>query len=159
MPYTILISEINDVIRKFNIFLANDKSIPLLSQVNGELQSELIKVVHGNWNAFPFPNAQRRGVYFAFGKKQDTSELGLYIGKASFNSTIGKRLYSHLRIHADAEFFTMKGANDQVFIIEYLASIDLDALNMHFMASSLEEYLISNLTNKLPLMNVTGANG
>lgn len=125
---------------------------------NSSVQSDFIKVVHGEWNAFPFPNAQRRGVYFALGKTQDTGELGLYIGKASFNSTIGKRLYSHLRAQANADFFTMKGANGIVFTIEYLASIDLDALNMHFMASSLEEYLIFNLTHKLPLINITGAN-
>jgi len=42
------------------------------------------------------------------------------------------------------------------YIIEYMASIDLDKLKISFIAPALEEYLITSLKEKINLINGTG---
>lgn len=44
----------------------------------------------------------------------------------------------------------------EVYVLDCIASIDLDTSGLAFLASALEEFLIVNLRSKLNLMNGTG---
>jgi hypothetical protein len=116
-----------------------------------------VKIVHGDWNAFGFPNSGRRGVYFVFGHEKNMSDKnGIYIGKASFSSSIGGRLYPKLHPYRSLSHFEMKGYFEETYILDYIASIDLDSVGIPFMAPALEEHLITALQNELNLLNGTG---
>jgi hypothetical protein len=69
---------------------------------------------------------------------------------------MGARLDSHLRPHRNSEWFLMNGYNDEKYILDYMVTIDLDNLNVIFLASALEEYLITQLKGSLKLINGTG---
>jgi hypothetical protein len=148
---------INQAISSFNQHLHVKAQIPAFDLETMIVQKHCVQVIHGNWNAFGFPNSPKRGVYFIFGHEQSKPEKnGIYIGKASFNSAIGARLYAHLHPSRSQPYFTMNGYNNEVYIVDYMASIDLDACSLAFMAPALEEFLISNLNSSLHLINGTG---
>jgi hypothetical protein len=106
---------INNAIEQFNACLATSNRIPTFSFHENETTSSIVKVVHGDWNAFPFPNNGTRGVYFILGRERaNPNKIGLYIGKASFGSTTSNRLYKHLYPSRVSEFFTIAGYNNEV---------------------------------------------
>ena len=155
--YTQEIEEINKAIKLFNSTLIAKYHIPLFSIVSDLASSTIVKIVHQDWDAFPFPNNGTSGVYFIFGhEKTQTEHNGLYIGKASFGAKTSDRLYAHMHPNRNNEYFTMNGHGSQVFIADYIASIDLDKTEIPFMASALEEFLISALKRKLHLINSIG---
>ena len=50
----------------------------------------------------------------------------------------------------------MRGYNNENYILDYIATINLDAISIGFMAWALEEYLITELKNSINLINGTG---
>jgi hypothetical protein len=154
--YQLEISAINSAIASFNTHMAAEFRVPEFDMDAAVPQNNIVEILHGRWDDFPFPNAGARGVYFIFGhEKVLTEKNGLYIGKASFGSTTGNRLYAWLHPHRSKEHFIMN-YGQETYILDYMASIDLDRLRIPFMASALEEYLISSLRSSINLMNGTG---
>ncbi len=148
--------EINEGIEAFNRFLNSSCQIPTFDSETMTQDLHCSEIIHGDWNAFRFPNSEKRGVYFLFGHERTTLEKnGLYIGKSSFGSAMGHRLYTHLHPHRAQSHFTM-GYGSEVYILDFIASVDLDTPGLVFLAPALEEFLIVNLRSKLNLMNGTG---
>ena len=151
------INAIKEKIVAFNQYLNPKYKLPVFDFDRMIEQKQCIKIVHGNYKAFGFPNSAKRGVYFIFGhEKTNEAKNGLYIGKASFRSAIGKRLYTRFTHNRESGFFEMNGYHNERYVLDYMASIDLDSLNMAFLATALEEYLISELKKSLNLLNGTG---
>ena len=151
------INAINKTITAFNRFLNPIYKIPVLNPDRMIEEKYCSEIKHGRWDDFDFPNAPKRGVYFIFGHdKANESTNGLYIGKASFSSAIGARLDHHLRPYKKSSCFEMNGNRGEKYVLDYMASIELESLNLVFMSPALEEYLISELRGQLKLMNGTG---
>lgn len=156
MEFELEISLINDSILAFNDHLRPEYHIPEIDLKIGFQTKAIVQVVHGDWNAFQFPNNGTRGVYFMFGKEMDDPQKkGIYIGKSSFNSSTSARMYQHLTSNRDKPQFMMN-CGDESYIIDYLASVNLDEKSISFFASALEEFLILNLKEKMNLLNGTG---
>ncbi|MEO7100810.1 MAG: hypothetical protein ABI162_15720 [Luteolibacter sp.] len=150
------VEAINQSITTFNKCLAGSCLIPEIDTFSGIEEKNIVEILHRRWDDFPFPNSDSRGVYFIFGRhREQQARNGVYIGKASFGSAIGRRLYSWLHPHRSSEHFIMNYGQD-TYILDYIASISLDKLAIPFMASALEEYLISSLSSRLNLLNGTG---
>ncbi len=131
--------------------------IPTFDKTSGLEKSEIVKIIHKDWNGFPFPNNGTAGVYFLFGHEKALADKnGLYIGKASFGSKTSNRLYAHLHPYREKDLYEMNGYRGEVYVLDYMASLDLDKLQIPFMAPSLEEYLITNLRHSLNLINGIG---
>jgi hypothetical protein len=151
------VDAINNGIASFNLFLNLNHLVPAFRFDTMLNEQHCIKVVHGDWHAFSFPNSPKRGVYFIFGHEKTVQEKnGLYIGKASFGSSIGDRLYYRLHPYRSQTHFVMTGYDQETYVLDFMASIDLDSPGLSFMAPALEEFLISNLKSKLNLINGTG---
>lgn len=154
LPY---IGVINQKIARFNEFLREDCHIPAINSVSMMKDGVCVQVIHGDWDGFPFPKAESRGVYFIFGyDKSDNNKTGIYIGKASFGSTIGRRLYSHFNKFRNEPYFEMGGYGGEPYVLEYIISIDLEEAEFPFMSPALEEFMISELRSEINLMNGTG---
>jgi len=81
--------------------------------------------LHQNWHGFAFPRAEKRGVYFLLGSElNDSSKVGTYIGKASCKSSIGKRLWSHLRPRREDQCYWMNGYHNERYTLrlDYMIS-------------------------------------
>ena len=153
------VEAINQSIAAFNQHLAESYQIREIDTTTGMKAKNIVEILHGRWDDFQFPNSDSRGVYFVFGRhREQQATNGVYIGKASFRSSIGRRLYSWLHPHRSSEHFIMN-YGQETYILDYIASINLDTLAMPFMASALEEYLISSLSGRLNLLNGTGNSG
>ena len=149
--YNVEIDSINSIITKFNTYISTSYHIPNFDLSTAFEEKNIVKVVHQDWT-FPWPNNNTCGVYFIFGYDQEQhNKNGLYIGKASFGEATSKRLYHHLNPSRTDEYFTKDG-----YIIDYIASIDMDKLNTPFMAPALEEFLITELREPLNLFNSIG---
>ncbi len=156
MKFAKEINEINITIKEFNKYLIKDYEIPCFDLKSGFENNSIVKIIHKEWDSFGFPNNGTRGVYFVFGYSEISNDKnGIYIGKASLSSTTSNRLYSHLNPSRTKEHFTMNYGSEN-YIIEYMASIDLDKLKISFIAPALEEYLITSLKEKINLINGTG---
>lgn len=157
IKYTTEFELINNTISLFNKYLSPSNQIRLFDLVTDIGNKNIVEVVHGDWDAFPWPNNGTRGVYFVLGYERNHFEKnGMYIGKASFGSSTSARLYSHLHPTRSSDKFTMNGYNGEVYVIEYIASIDLEKQDIAFLSPALEEFLITNLCNNLKLINRTG---
>ena len=111
-----------------------------------------------DWKKDKWPNAEKNGVYFAFGLNGQ-GKHALYIGKASMSSSIGLRLQSHFADYAHNRPFRM-GSKEEAFEIVLVASIPLED-NISFFAPALEEFLIHEIVrmkNELDflIINKTG---
>ena len=148
------LNAVNAAIEKFNQYLSPQYAVPFFDPATMVKDKHCAEITHGNWNGFTFPNSLKRGVYFIFGREKTQSELnGLYIGKASLGSFIGARCANYLRGSISSPQFEKKGYRNEVYVLDWIASIDLDAHSLGFMAPSLEEYLITELRSKLNLLN------
>lgn len=151
------IEAINQTIGSFNGYLSPTYRVPTFLFDRMIEHKHCVEILHGNWDGFPFPDGGQRGVYFIFGhEKTDEAKNGLYVGKASFGSAIGKRLYSRLKPCKDKDRFEMNRYRNETYVLDYMASIDLDSLKIGFLAAALEEYLISELKKAVNLLNGTG---
>jgi hypothetical protein len=104
-----------------------------------------------------WPNDICRGVYFIFGvNEKNQNETGVYVGKASFNSTIGKRLYVHFDKYKNSKCFYLNEHSKNPYVVELVTSISLEK-GLVYMISSLEEFLITELKeNGVNLLNTIG---
>jgi hypothetical protein len=151
------IAKINEAIESFNCFLHPERQVRCFQLPARSDDDSIVEVIHGSWDAFPFPKNGTGGVYFIFGHEQSNSERnGVYIGKASFGSTTSNRLYNHLCKSRGKDLFTFPGRLGKAYIIDYIAAIDLDEIKLAVMASALEEHLITSLRSSLNLLNGTG---
>ena len=92
--------ELNEGIVAFNRYLSPSSQIPTFDSETMVRDLQCTEIVHGDWNAFTFPNSEKRGDYFLFGHERTMEEKnGFYIGKSSFESAMGHRLYTHLHPH------------------------------------------------------------
>ncbi|MBK7764115.1 MAG: hypothetical protein IPI46_12355 [Bacteroidetes bacterium] len=103
------------------------------------------------FKGFQIPRAcEYGGVYFYFGfNKNDISELHIYVGKASQNSTMGKRLYSHFYQRFSQTNF--EGHNyyfNNDILIEGMLLLPIENNEHKFLAPSMEEFIITDMKEK-----------
>lgn len=100
------------------------------------------------------------GVYFYFGySRSNPDKICVYIGKASFNSTTGRRLWSHFRYAFDENGQIVKtSSNGDPYNIEAITLIPFEIKGMTCFVSALEEHLITEFDKegKYEILNVTG---
>ncbi len=144
----------------FNTFLQKEYFVESLEEVNlNDINkySQLYNQSLYRWNKVAWPNSDTGGVYFLFAyEKNNRSNTAVYIGKASFSSSIGNRLYSHLNDFKREEHYLIWDGDGKEYVIELISSIDLDKRNRTFLASALEEFLITKMPKEINLINVTG---
>src|SRR5208283_5497809 len=155
--YIEMIKAINVGIHAFNRHLSSVHRVPTFDLRRVDDKTYVSRVVHKDWDAFKWINPEDRRVYFIFGHDANKkSEKGLYVGKASYSSTIGRRLWVHFNRHRYDDYFEMNNATGRPYRLQYSTSISLDKVGLGFMASALEEFLLGALKNKLHLLNGTG---
>jgi hypothetical protein len=155
--YSRCINIINEDLIKFNSYLNDKYHIPLLDADQDCTADGFVKIIHGEWDSWRFPNPEKRGVYFIFACNiKNVEDIALYIGKASFSSAIGARLYQHFSNKRNEKEYTMQVNDELVFKCEYIYSINLDAFGTYFFAPSLEEYMINEVGGKIQLLNTIG---
>lgn len=156
--YSILLDGINSCISDFNVFLKPEYQIDLLDKLDKNRYSSLKEIP---WKDLRWPNSESRGVYFIFGRKvDDANKLGVYIGKASCNSKIGKRIDRHINSPAREEMnYFINGRNHERYSMEYVTSIALDNdTEINFLIAALEELIISKMSREHNLLNSVGVN-
>ena len=145
--YTKIIETINNLITDFNKVIAIDCHVKPLDTTKINDNSYFLNIVDIQWNDIKFPRCGTAGVYFYFGyNKNDKQKLCTYVGKASFDSTIGKRLYDHFK---NKEYDTLENGKEYYLNGEYaLELVTTIPIENAFIAPALEEYLIFNLREK-----------
>ena len=153
--YSGIFAKINIQLLRFNEFLDKNYKIKELDVTDAATYRDITnKVAYEDQD--PWPNGEQSGVYILSGfKESNASQLGIYIGKASFGK-IGKRLYTHLRKCSHLEYPTMKDSGGDTYILEYLTTIVFYTLAMAPFTSALEEYLITHLRSEVNLINSVG---
>jgi hypothetical protein len=157
--YLSIIRETNQSIKRFNEYLQSDYQVVLFDEKNFKDDRFFLKIITGydEWWKQTWPNSNKAGVYFLLGfQKNNPEKYGVYIGKASLGSKIGNRLYSHLIQFREAKDFEINDAYGNQFILDYVTSIELENKNMIAFAPALEEFLISDLKDKVNLINSRG---
>lgn len=154
-PY---IKSINKGLVEFSKYLNSDYHIPSIEYKLID-QKNCWDLTRTAWQDAIFPNGSCTGVYFIFGrKKSEDNVLGVYIGKASYNSAIGKRLYFHLsNSERENKIYPMKDKQGIDFLLELVVTIPMD--DIYFLAPALEEFLIYKLqSDEVYLINAVGKN-
>ena len=93
--------------------------------------------LQGEWLKNDIPDTERPGVYVFY----DEDKNLLYIGKASWNSTVGARIASYFKKNPETAIETLPSHN-WTRDPKYVQTIPVERA---FEASSLEEYLITTL--------------
>lgn len=154
--YKLIIEKINQKIENFSTFLNPKYALPQFneSRLLNPIFSWKLKEV--GWHDTMFPGDESPGVYFIFGRSIDNiDDIGVYVGKASFNNIIGKRLYSHLYHGKDDMNYTMKDKNGNTFLLDFVTTIPMQESS--FFATALEEFLISSMQDEnIYLLNAVG---
>lgn len=152
-----MIEIVNNSISKFNEFLIPTRQLPKIDLDKIHDNSYFTKLTEISWLDLKFPNAEKRGIYFIFGyDSKDKSRRAMYIGKASFSSTIGRRLYAHLKKDSNNENYTMNDLSGNIHYLEYVLGLDLESAGMNIFSSAIEEFLIQNVKTEIALLNGTG---
>lgn len=157
--YIPIIQKINESIDKFNESLTESFRVNKLDSTYIGNKDLFLDLRNKSWGDYSFPTCREQGgVYFYFGFDKDDPNLKkLYIGKATYGSTIGKRLWTH--------FYPMKQEklNNTLYYtkgntcIELITGIAFDSFENLFLASALEEFLITRLNNEdFTLINLIG---
>jgi hypothetical protein len=154
--YKPLIEIINTCISDFKTYLSEKSPIELLSLdfADPKYYWDLTKTP---WSEGKFPNSEHSGVYFMFAKgMKPEKEKGVYVGKASHNSFIGARLYSHLNQPLREKMqYPVQDKEGNDYVVEGVSSIGMD--DLYFLAPALEEFLIYELQEKqVNLINSLG---
>ena len=155
--YLVLISEINCAIKEFEGYLNPLVKIPELDKNYLQDVTCCWNLTETIWSETKFPNARNRGVYFLLGRnKNNEYDLAVYIGKASFNSSIASRLNIHLN-GGDKENKIYPYGD---YLLEAVITIALDKNeDLAFLAPALEEFIIGELqTKNIKLLNTIGKN-
>ena len=150
-----MVVKINKKVNSFNSYLNPAYKVPILETDfnNTSFYTDLVNI---KWKDQHWPNAEDAGVYFIFGKNCITVEPGVYIGKASFDSAIGYRVWTWLAKDKEEGNYTMNDKDGKMYKLEYITTISTTTLKAPFLAPSLEEYLRTNLKNEILLLNSTG---
>ena len=143
------IETINNLITDFNKVIAVDCHVELIDITNINDSNYFLNIIDVYWDdilRIGFPRCGTSGVYFYFGfNKNDKQKLCTYIGKASFDSTVGNRLYAHFQNRGsailDGKDYYMNGE----YALELITTIPIENA---FIAPALEEYLIYHLPKK-----------
>lgn len=142
--YSNILNDINHCIESFNSELKNHSlKMDFLFDLNGL-----------SWVDLNLGKANYQGVYIMLGKDEITFNTIAYIGKASMESSIGRRIYAHF-CHSHEQ----KGMPKYTFednphaTIEYVYGVNFSKEKLTFMAPALEEYLITNISSNI-LLNV-----
>ena len=146
IDYPDIIAQINSQINQFNYCLSSHCKLQLLRpECYFDIECK-------GWWDINLGEVAFKGVYIIVATADETDTLALYIGKASLNSSIARRLNAHL---SKSRKPNSKGFNyyQQPYTLHRVYTINLD--NMAFIAPALEEYLIMNLTT-IPLLNEIG---
>jgi hypothetical protein len=155
--YGEIINEINHGICDFSTLLADEYELKSISVSDPSTYTELIDSgIESQWTKY-WPNKESYGVYFLLGiSESDNTKMGLYIGKASLKK-MGHRLYSHLNPHKKTGRFK-RSYREETFIIEAVCSIPMPTNETRYLASALEEYLITKglKSNNAILLNSIG---
>ena len=154
--YQNMIDIINQSLFNFNNYLSKDNLIPMISKDLLHDNSYFTDLNKCSWLDLRFPSGERKGIYFIFGYNDSINKESLYIGKASFKSTIGKRMYSHLNKDKNSKFYTMHDLQGNNHNLNFVLSLDLESNGLYLFASSIEEYLITMVKDKIYLLNGTG---
>lgn len=155
--YLKMIEVVNNNISKFNEFLIPSRRLPKIDLDKIQDNNYFTKLTEKSWLELRFPNAEKRGIYFIFGcDSKDQSHKAMYIGKASFSSSIGKRLYAHLKKDSFNENYTMNDLYGNIHHLEYVLGLDLESVGLDALSSAIEEYLIQNVKTEVALLNGTG---
>ncbi len=158
--YEHIIKTINEGIEEFigylNIDKVNFKNLAHCAEEKSYLNLRVL-----GWKQLSFPNSNKAGIYFIFGRSETESGLktGVYIGKASHSSFIGARLYAHLyRAWREEGKYEYPDKSGNIFLLEFVTSIGLKD-NLYFLAPALEEYLIYHLkkNDNIALLNYIGS--
>lgn len=124
--YKDIINKINQSLESFSSFLNPKYALPNFndSRLLDPIYSWKLKEV--GWYDTMFPGDESPGVYFIFGRSiENNNEIGVYVGKASFNNIIGKRLYSHLYHGKDDMNYTMNDKNGKTFSLDFVTTIPM----------------------------------
>ncbi len=111
-----------------------------------------------DWKDGAFPNSGEAGVYFLLtSAKEDSLSLAVYVGKASFNSFIGSRLYSHLyNPEKENRKYPVHDRYGNEYNVELIISIPFKE-GLEFLAPACEEFMIKHLQSKnVSLLNSVG---
>lgn len=142
--YSTVIRDVNNYVQKFNSELKNHT-----------VEMEFLFDLEGlTWEDLNLDLANYRGVYILLGTDDVTNEVVIYIGKASWNSSIGKRIYDHFRRSHEKEGNPKYSYENEPCTIEYVYGINFSKENITYMAPALEEYLITNMPPKMLLNNL-----
>jgi hypothetical protein len=152
--YIKTIDIINESISEFNNFLSIDFQIEILDKNKINDNDYFLDLKNKKWGDYSFPKSREYpGVYFYFGFNiKNSNDICVYIGKASFSSTTGKRLWSHFKnkeqINIDETTYYKNGD----YAVEMICIIPFKDHDMGFFSSSLEEFLIQKLSNRNHLL-------
>lgn len=140
--YIPILEKINECIEEFNSYLQPNFGVGKLDISRISDQDYFLNIAYKKWVDFRFPrNNGVGGVYFYIGEYLDfPGKQVLYIGKASLNSFIGRRLSAHFIGKCNGEKVIIKDCN-----IELITSLPFEDPNLVFLAPALEEYLIVNM--------------
>jgi hypothetical protein len=146
--YAAIISVVNEGLKYFSSFHHRaDYFDPIdLELPDNSISWDLTKTA---WADGGLSSWGKPGVYILFGRKEgDESVLGVYIGKASHNATIGSRLTKHLcNPQQGSKRYPMKDKLGNEFLLELVVTIPMED-EIHFLAPALEECLIYYLQNE-----------
>lgn len=159
IKYISIIQRINHHLKEFNSYLQPEYAIPLLDLNEINNNSYFLNAREKKWDDFVFPrNCEVGGIYFYIGVSESKNQkIGIYIGKASLTSTIGRRLWSHFRYCWNESRIIKEHPGGQTFRIELISSIPIDNARMTFLSPALEEFLIDRLqTDSCVLLNKQG---
>ena len=153
-PYLPIVEVINAQIDTFNVFLSDDRQ---LGHIGPDRPETFQWIEDAPWGGSRWPSKDSYGVYVLAGHCISTpSEMGFYIGKASFSRRLGHRLHTHLFHGQKSLRFTKRGADGRDFAIQMLFAIPMPTDDMGPFAPALEEHLIKKLRSNHILINRIG---
>lgn len=152
------VSKINSAIKLFNLSLREEFATPLLPSdlLDKNHYCDIKNTPYDNQH---WPNYDKPGVYFVFGRSLvNPNRTGVYIGKASLKEKMENRikhkLFTPRRNESIYEWLHPSGEG---YAFELLATISFSrGSNLKHFAPALEEFLISELCEKIILLNTNG---
>jgi hypothetical protein len=152
-----VITHINELIDNFNLHLRNYQVAKLdMKQINNP--KRVLDFENKPFGQYGYPeNANMQGVYFFFAFNfQLQTNTCLYVGKASMNNSLGRRLDNYMSTSKEnnvvPNYFHYKGNQ----VISMLTFITFEK-EYSFIVPALEEYLIKNWrSDTCGLLNTIG---
>ncbi|MBK9452134.1 MAG: hypothetical protein IPN95_22480 [Bacteroidetes bacterium] len=145
--YTIVVEKINEFISEFNNLLKEEYQIEALDLQQLENDAYFLNLNGKTWDTAYYPRCGGPGVYFYFASSvDDPSKLALYVGKASNNSNLGRRIDTHFNWRIKQGNLDQEGKDGVAYRIEMITSLPIEKNDTGFLAPALEEFLISKFS-------------